>query len=271
MGIVIYPAGDLTVTSKNPEEIVLEDQIKEIEEIRDHFEKFAFAVSEEPDGIHLNMADYMEGWDPYEDDVMKPLEQLISYCTMNKLLVNGTIEIKSNTGDYDNIMIMIKDNYLKTVNSQIYNASTEELKDELKRREGASKEKSENSDLGTFSVGVELQPNGLYDAYVYHDGSSGSHYKDIDVDKIGEYVAEEIDCVAEDNDNYVSPSSMCNSRMKELLDHIVEHESVARTCKETIKHLLYIGFTEDELIKFFNFGRSDVTEASQEMNNYEED
>lgn len=52
-------------------------------------------------------------------------------------------------------------------------------------------------DLGTFSVDVILQPNGKYDIWIAHEGSSGSHYKDISADKIGEYLAGEIESIAE--------------------------------------------------------------------------
>ena len=59
-------------------------------------------------------------------------------------------------------------------------------------------------------------------------------------------------------------------RQKELLNRIVEHESVARTTKETIKHLLFLGFYDEELVHEYNFSIDDVVEASQEMDDYEE-
>lgn len=52
-------------------------------------------------------------------------------------------------------------------------------------------------DLGSFTVDVKLQPNGLFDVWIAHEGSSGCHYTDMTADKIGEYVADEIECVAE--------------------------------------------------------------------------
>ena len=56
----------------------------------------------------------------------------------------------------------------------------------------------ENIDLGTFYVSVELQPNGKFDVYLSREGSSGSHYKDMTLEKIGEYVADDIACIAEE-------------------------------------------------------------------------
>lgn len=56
-------------------------------------------------------------------------------------------------------------------------------------------------DMGTFSVDVKLQKNGKYDVYIAHEGSSGSHYTDVTADKIGELVAEDIECLAEGYQN----------------------------------------------------------------------
>lgn len=52
-------------------------------------------------------------------------------------------------------------------------------------------------DLGTFTVDVQLEENGKYDVYIAHEGSSGEHYTDVSADKIGELVAEDIECIAE--------------------------------------------------------------------------
>lgn len=53
------------------------------------------------------------------------------------------------------------------------------------------------TDLGTFSVDVKLQDDGKYDVYIAHEGSSGSHYTDVTADRIGDLIAEEVECVAE--------------------------------------------------------------------------
>ncbi len=52
-------------------------------------------------------------------------------------------------------------------------------------------------DLGTFTIDVQLEENGKYDVYIAHEGSSGEHYTDVSADKIGELVAEDIECIAE--------------------------------------------------------------------------
>ena len=54
-----------------------------------------------------------------------------------------------------------------------------------------------NKNLGTFTVDVELQPNGKFDVYIAHEGSSGEHYEDVSADRIGELVAGDIECIAE--------------------------------------------------------------------------
>ena len=58
---------------------------------------------------------------------------------------------------------------------------------------------------------------------------------------------------------------MTKERMKALLDQIVEHESVARTTKEQIQHLLYIGFTAEELYQDFGYSEKDVEEAEEDI------
>ena len=55
-----------------------------------------------------------------------------------------------------------------------------------------------NIDIGTFSVDVELQSNGLFDVYIAHEGSSGEHYTNVTADRIGELVADDIECCAEE-------------------------------------------------------------------------
>lgn len=52
--------------------------------------------------------------------------------------------------------------------------------------------------LGTFSVDVEMQENGKFDVWIAHEGSSGSHYTDVDADRIGQLLADEVDCIAEE-------------------------------------------------------------------------
>lgn len=64
---------------------------------------------------------------------------------------------------------------------------------------------------------------------------------------------------------------MTPERMKELLNHIIDHESAGRNCKETIQHLLWLGFTSDELHNEFSFSLSDIEDAEADMKEYEED
>lgn len=47
-------------------------------------------------------------------------------------------------------------------------------------------------DLGTFTVDVQMQEDGKLDVYIAHEGSSGSHYRNVDADRIGELMKEEI-------------------------------------------------------------------------------
>ena len=57
---------------------------------------------------------------------------------------------------------------------------------------------AQNIDLGTFDVDVQLQPDGKFDVYISHAGNSGEHYSNVTADKIGEYVAGAIECIADE-------------------------------------------------------------------------
>lgn len=51
--------------------------------------------------------------------------------------------------------------------------------------------------IGTFTVDVKLQDNGLYDVYIAHEGNSGEHYTDVTSDRIGELLADDVECIRE--------------------------------------------------------------------------
>lgn len=63
---------------------------------------------------------------------------------------------------------------------------------------------------------------------------------------------------------------MTPERQKEMLDRIVESITVARTTKESIQKLLYLGFTSDEIENDFNFSHNDVIDAEESMDEYDE-
>ncbi len=65
--------------------------------------------------------------------------------------------------------------------------------------------------------------------------------------------------------------SMTYERQKEMLNKIIDHESIGRNCKETIRHLLYLGFTDEELFNDFSFNLHDIEDAEEDMDYYEED
>ncbi len=63
---------------------------------------------------------------------------------------------------------------------------------------------------------------------------------------------------------------MTRDRAMELLRVLIDNLSVAERNNDVIKHLLTIGFTEDELVVDFNFCRSDVEEVSKDISKEEE-
>ncbi len=47
--------------------------------------------------------------------------------------------------------------------------------------------------LGTFSVDVVVQKNGLCDVWISHEGCSGEHYTDVTAEQIGKFLTDEIE------------------------------------------------------------------------------
>lgn len=68
--------------------------------------------------------------------------------------------------------------------------------------------------------------------------------------------------LGEDFEYYTEPMTL--DRAKELLNKVVEHVSAGRSAKETIGHLLSIGFTGEELYREFNFDLFGVADALEE-------
>ena len=60
---------------------------------------------------------------------------------------------------------------------------------------------SNNVNLGTFDVDVQLMSDGTFDVYISHEGSSGEHYKHVTADRIGQLLADDIECIAENYGN----------------------------------------------------------------------
>lgn len=54
----------------------------------------------------------------------------------------------------------------------------------------------EDVELGSFTADVRLMPNGTFDVWTSHDGSTKCHYRDIlSAEEIGKLVADDISCV----------------------------------------------------------------------------
>ena len=53
------------------------------------------------------------------------------------------------------------------------------------------------TNLGEFHVDVEMMDTGKFNVYIAHEGNSGSHYENVTANKIGDLVADDIECIAE--------------------------------------------------------------------------
>ena len=130
MGVIIYVSGEGTVDGE-----LTEAKISALKEIKDGWGYPAFNFSENESEFEFSESS-IEGCDPYNDGISKPLNSLIEYAKSQELVVDAEFTITSDCGDYDNIEVIIKDNKLTTANSEIANATTEELKSELEKRNG---------------------------------------------------------------------------------------------------------------------------------------
>ncbi len=125
MGAIIYVSGEGTIFGKK--------NIGTLKKIKNGWDFPAFEFSKTGCGFEFSKAT-MEGSNPYEDGVLKPLNSLVAYAKKAGLTVNAEFTITSDWSDYDNIGVIIEDNILSTGNSEIMNTSTEELEAELKKR-----------------------------------------------------------------------------------------------------------------------------------------
>ena len=58
---------------------------------------------------------------------------------------------------------------------------------------------------------------------------------------------------------------MTADRAKELLNMVIDHVSAGNNCHETLKELLKIGFTGEELFSEFSFNLLDVADAEEDV------
>lgn len=58
---------------------------------------------------------------------------------------------------------------------------------------------------------------------------------------------------------------MTPDRAKELLNMVIDHISAANSCRETLRELLKIGFTGEELFSEFSFNLLDVADAEEDV------
>ena len=128
MGVIIYVSGEGIVDGE-----LTEAKISALKEIKDGWGYPAFNFSKNGSGFEISESS-MEGCDPYNDGVLTPLNILIEYAKSQELVVNAEFTVGSDWGDYDNIEVIIEDNELTTANSEIVNATTEELESELEKR-----------------------------------------------------------------------------------------------------------------------------------------
>lgn len=151
MSSIIYVTGNGTFAKANKSHLAV------IKEIRNIWDSPAFTVSSDGKKFEFSL-EKMDGLTPYKDGVLDPLNELIEYADRENIRVDGIFKVTSDNYDYDNIAVLISNNMMSTANSEIVSASTDELEEELRRREKASERKTKMDTENRFDVVLLEKP-----------------------------------------------------------------------------------------------------------------
>ncbi len=128
MGILIYVNGEGTISGT-----IQKEMLNEIRALKDGWNEEAFIMNEQTGAFHFK-TEGKEGRDPVNDGIIVPIEGLLKYAGEHDLRVNGEFSVTSDWKEHDNITVLIKESSLRTVDSGIYNATDDELIEELSYR-----------------------------------------------------------------------------------------------------------------------------------------
>lgn len=128
MGVFIYVDGELHTDAKGK-------VFDRLLDIQNGWGDDAFYFSAESSGrFKLEFSEKMEGLDPINYGVKKPLDELCKLSKKAGFHVEGDIIITSDCDSCDDIGYEVKDDRYAVYNTVIRNAETQELVNELKRR-----------------------------------------------------------------------------------------------------------------------------------------
>ncbi len=125
MSTLMWVSGQLKANKEIPKKVA-----KKILAIRDGWDEDAFLILPGQDFIEFSKEE-MEGIYPFTDGVEEPLKELLSITKEAGISLSGEILIDSNDCDMDNTGLVIEDNEIRYANSQVLNATTGELIEEL--------------------------------------------------------------------------------------------------------------------------------------------
>lgn len=130
MGVIIYVDGEI-----RPQHLT-EAQKTAISNIKNIWGEEAFYIYE--DGHICFAISQYEGCSPFEDGVEEPLKELAEHLKAENIILkeNAVFTVASDWSDYDDITLTIdaKTLQFRYENTEVINASTEELIAELKKR-----------------------------------------------------------------------------------------------------------------------------------------
>ncbi len=125
MGAIIYIDGSLTADRMNT---IIHERFRTV---LNGWKELGFRIN----GDEIKLAwDTMEGLNPLEDGVYTPLKELMRVAIDLNVKLNGSFTINSNWSDYDNLSVIVSENDVRYVNTEVINAPTDELIRELMAR-----------------------------------------------------------------------------------------------------------------------------------------
>ena len=100
----------------------------------------------------------------------------------------------------------------------------------------------------------------------FHQTGTGHKFFERDVPELINSIGSLTKEIKRSND--INESQLSSSRAIKLINYVINNLSVGSRNKDVIQYLLYVGFSQDELVNIFNFDSDDVEDANDDMDGY---
>lgn len=100
----------------------------------------------------------------------------------------------------------------------------------------------------------------------FHQTGAGHKFFERDVPELINSIGSLTKEIKRSND--INESQLSSSRAIKLINYVINNLSVGSRNKDVIQYLLYVGFSQDELVNIFNFDSDDIEDANDDMDGY---